>query len=121
MFKDVKGFSLVELAIGLMVVGLLLVPFVQYLTVERKRLETEETQTKYYQSIARAIGQFYLENEAYPCPAPLGRPITEAAAGLGACADIDALADDTCDFSAGAGYCKVVGTSPSPILIGAVP
>lgn len=68
MTNDCKGFSLIELAMGLLVVGLLVAGVAQWLKVELVRGKAATTRD-HAEIVITAINAFYDENARYPMPA----------------------------------------------------
>ena len=87
---DQRGFTLMDVAIMMLIAGLLLVPFMQKVHIDgikRDRGITQENRS----AIERALADYYFERGYYPCPADLRRNATnadygqEVRDGAGAC------------------------------------
>ena len=119
---DEKGLTLIETAIWLMVVGILVLPLLHMLTVEK----VQESKVGTKGDLARVqsgINQYYESaGGAYPCPASLilapGHP------DLGV-ADADCVARNFASLNLcpdmTTGVCKTTNTEATAVIIGAVP
>lgn len=81
--KD-SGFTLVEVAIALLVIGLLTAPLIQQYHQFIKRTERQTTQGNLTNADI-AIQNFYFENDRYPCPADPTLGPNDANYGQGDC------------------------------------
>lgn len=125
--RDERGFSLIEAAIGLTILGLITLPIIKSYTqkqISAANLENRGTLS----GIQKAINQHVINiSGTYPCPADLTKK--EGDSGYG-----EALAD--CSFSyvnshvkncnssswlSSGGICKTNGPTDNAILIGGVP
>lgn len=69
--RQEHGFSLVEVAIALVVISMVMVPIFSYYKVVREQKQITDTNTK-LANIENAINQFFFAgNGRYPCPASL--------------------------------------------------
>lgn len=112
-----KGFSLIEVAILLVIVGLFAVPLAQayHIWIKQKQYgTTEERQIE----IFKAINHFVNENGRYPVPASL--VAVEGDAAYGAEGNPSPLACTDPGWEASDGLCRT-DTANGPVLIGAVP
>lgn len=66
--KDESGLTLVDIAIALMVIGLLVAPLVQTYHLRQKEIEKSNTNASINAAQA-AVNQFFFDNDRYPCPA----------------------------------------------------
>lgn len=106
-----NGFTLIELSIVLVIVGLLVIPLLQYYklyTVEKKTIKTEE----HIEKVVDALSVFI---RRYPCPANRNLPPSHPKYGLEQCDAIpscaatclDPLDPSTCSFSQTKGICSI--------------
>ena len=75
-----NGFSLIELSIALIIIGLIAAPLFNYLTLyyeEKARRETLE----HLNIASKALGQYFKETGHYPCPAPIDLGPEDSASG----------------------------------------
>jgi len=79
--KPARGFTLVEMAIGLAIVGILLTMMIVPLTTQVDQQRNSDTQ-KQLNGISEAILGFAVANGRLPCPATPGTANTVAGAGL---------------------------------------
>ncbi len=106
-FSSVSGYTLLEMAIAILVVGIVMGTFFSAYTtyVESKKMVQTETSLA---QLTAAIGNFRAQYGRYPCPASLSAPADnpqygrEAASG---CADEAQVAIGACDMGAAVGYC----------------
>lgn len=116
-----RGFTLFELVIVVIIVGLLLIPLVKVYDQYQENyvFETNKDQIRV---VIKALGDFVIDDlndpldgteKRMPCPAPMDVPTTSPLYGVEQC------------IAGGVGTCTngvcVAGTPASPILIGAVP
>lgn len=127
MKRHINGYTLIELAIAIVIIGIILVPFSPLYTLYKKNIALETTKTN-VAAVANALGNFRSLYGRYPCPASLsltrsspdyGREIND-----GDCQDSTILDGTfvktslgTIDFDPTAG----VSLQTQPIRIGAVP
>ncbi len=109
-----KGFSLIEMSIGLLIIGMMLGPFLYKYSMEIRLAETEITSSN-LQTVREAIERYYMANLHYPIPAApalnpghsdYGKAFAGTLPALGACTT--------------SGICREPSAS-SEILIGSVP
>lgn len=129
--KNEQGFTLVELAIVMLIAGILITPLIglysNYLT-EQKREATKAA----IETARSSLLSYYASYGSYPCPADLSKGIMDANYGMDSCGtdDFATIAGkiplDTC--ISGGGLCRVSGSKDAdgdgkkdPILIGAIP
>lgn len=128
---DEKGFSLLEVALLLLIGGILAVPLME----AYNRYVIERTQSKTYtagSTIQSAMTEFYELHERYPCPAIPGLALGDPLHGLEQCPgrDMDgdgtpmpALAMEACSN----GFCRTSGRDANGdlvhdgVLIGTIP
>lgn len=128
---DEKGFSLLEVALLLLVGGILAVPLME----AYNRYMTERTFAKTYtagSTIQSAMTEFYEMHERYPCPAIPGLAVGDPLHGMEQCPgrDMDgdgtsmpAMAMESCDN----GFCRTAGRDADGdlahdgVLIGTIP
>ncbi len=70
------GFTLVEMAIIIMILGLLLAPFFRYLSTQQTKQETLESEGS-NEVISAALATYLAEHNRYPCPADLSLAIED--------------------------------------------
>ncbi len=126
LFKNIisneDGLSLIEAAIGLIVIGLVTVPLMQAYQIDL--MKEADNDSRGGMSLARdAINQYYLKNQAYPCPASLVEPPDTNLYGksFAPCnlANIpNCVANDL--PASGEGVCKT-GNTIEDVVIGAIP
>lgn len=82
--QNQQGFSLIELSIILVIMGILIVPVVQAYNLYKKDQDRSETLDG-LQDVATALGQYYISNNGiYPCPADPTLPTGNANHGVAA-------------------------------------
>lgn len=117
------GFSLLELAIGLILLGLVMLPILELYKISMKSLALSDTRSAQNQTVL-AVNQFYENgNLRYPCPASLVVPVGDPAHGEeAACAGTTPppCASAGWRASGGAGICRTTGPGGT-VVIGAVP
>lgn len=114
--KHQDGFSLIEVAIALLIVGLILVPIMMIYNVEQQQAVKDENRGKLF-TIQLAINEFAARENRYPMPADLFLGPADTNYGLeysSASPVMPCPSWPTAD-----GVCRVPGANP--ILIGAVP
>lgn len=111
-----RGFTLLEVAIVLVIIGLLTAP----LMMLYKNYMEQQILLKTTSSLAEsnnAMQRFFLRNKFYPCPA--GRALSPADPNFGRSDCSLSLAAGACSA---AGICRVAGeTAGETVLIGALP
>lgn len=125
------GFTLIEVAIVIVIVGILTIPLVSAYSIYQQKRAMEIT-TERIKTISDFTNITKDANLAYPCPALRNLVEGDAMYGVDACTNntlrvaIDGLALGAC--TAGGGICKIAGIRDAdgdsindPILIGAVP
>jgi prepilin-type N-terminal cleavage/methylation domain-containing protein len=123
-----KGFSFIELAIALTLLGLLVSGLLESYRIQKpeKIRYTMESQRLIVQS---ALDRYFMVNRRYPCPADPALPEEDAEAGKeSACAAAQAIPVGTCGSvtpSKGGGLCHVPGagetSSAGSVLTGSLP
>ena len=78
--KVQAGFSLVEVAFVIMIGGILLSSFMTMLIDYIEEAKISATRTR-MAAIDAALGQYLINNGAYPCPASLTVPVDGTAGG----------------------------------------
>lgn len=110
------GFTLLELAVVMIVIGILIIPLIGFYNnyvMQKIMIKTNGAMAE----TTNAIQRFYLLNGRYPCPAGRGNIPGDANYGVEQCPT--GLAPESCD---GQGICRVAGIDPNKtVLIGAVP
>lgn len=120
--RNERGLSLIEVAIALVVIGVISVPFFQQLRIEKEQTDYRKTRGTLV-NVRNAINQFYASGAgAYPCPASLAA--SEGDANFGISVTCDPIASvSLCTTptwrTTGGGICRTPGANP--VLIGAVP
>jgi prepilin-type N-terminal cleavage/methylation domain-containing protein len=82
--KQQSGFTLVELAISMVILGLVLTGFALALSQQVQQRQLTDTRTALQQA-NEAIVAFVVANARLPCPAVAGSNGQESMAGIGAC------------------------------------
>lgn len=128
------GFSLIELSIVLIVMGLLLIPFIKAYDVYQTQKRLDDTKIA-LSFVNTAIANFYAENGYYPCPADRTLGYDDAGHGREECgrriippstvptpaAGLQTMTSDTCEGSDSRGYCRATNAAGRVVYIGAVP
>lgn len=112
-----KGFSLIEVAILLVIVGLFAVPLAQAYHIWVKQQEYRTTEARQIE-ILDSINHFVNENGRYPVPASL--VAVEGDVAYGAEGNPSPLECTNAGWEATDGLCRT-DTASGPVLIGAVP
>lgn len=124
--KKHHGFSLIELCLVLMIVGLLVGPFLAFVNLylkEKARRITNENML----SLSLALGQYYDKFEHYPCPASLKSAAGEAGFGEeAACVATPAgegenISTQSSGAGCAGGVCTATSKTGDKIRIGAIP
>ncbi len=119
--KKENGISLIEVAIGLVILGLIVSPLIQIYKVDMVRISLRKTRGELV-NIRNAINQYYGSgNGAYPCPASL--ILGEGDPNFGVSGDCTLANIRLCSDSnwrVNEGICKTEDTS-NAVIIGAVP
>lgn len=102
-----SGFSLIELAIIMVIVGLLVASSLSTFDAYQKRTALNSTLEK-RNNIEIALGRFVAENGRLPCPANPALAITEAASGIENCRPQN-LAYPTLSAVSCIGHCRIEG------------
>jgi type II secretory pathway pseudopilin PulG len=105
--SDIKGMTLVDMAIALLVIGLLAAPAIKAYDLWRVQKAEGRTYESLY-TIKKAIANFYYQNNRYPCPADLTLGVDDPNYGAEPALPCDGA------LAAGAG-------TPDAILAGGVP
>lgn len=120
--RSEKGLSLIEMAVGLIVLGLVAVPFFMQVRIEQERAEYRETRGALI-NIRNGINQHYTSGAgAYPCPASLVADEGDADFGISKpCLPVTniPLCSDPTWNDPGNGVCRI--DAPQQVFIGAVP
>lgn len=128
MHTNSNGFTLVELAIVIIITGLLMIPAFQmydtYLYEKRVR-ETRDHLAR----IQTELAVFQIKKGRYPCPSDRSLSILSVDFGVEKCTDLTALAIGTCGGENDpTGMCHVIGsrdavppTGNDPVLMGGIP
>lgn len=123
--RNERGFSLVEISIFLIVIGLILTPLLKTVQHNLQQENMRRTVGSLSASLS-GLNKYYNENlSAYPCPAGLAASPDNAASGEAvSCADINTIADCTDAnwfLDANQGVCRTSADPNTASLIGAVP
>lgn len=115
------GFSLIELAIVMVIVGLLIAPLIGQYSVYLYEKHRDNTEIS-LRNLDMALSDFYGEELRYPCPADRSIPFGEDGHGEEDCDKFTPLAPASCsaEYGAGPGYCRTPSGS-AEVLIGGVP
>lgn len=113
-FTDQKGFTLLEVAIVILVLGIILATLYSTLLTYIERTEIAEARSK-LEEIDSALQTYLSLNGRYPCAAPLNAPRDTATFGA-------ETNPGTCRSNGpGAGTTRVTSTNGLTVRIGAVP
>lgn len=113
---DIAGFSLIEAAIALVIIGVLIPPIIMVYEIERKKVAAQYTQGN-FSEITDSINYFVGRDKHYPLPASMLAAPADAEFGV---AFASAGAIGACPAGmASDGICRTGG--PKSVLIGAVP
>ena len=123
MLKQIKnkdsGFSLVEIAIAMIVLGVLAAGIMQSLKATAVQSKIDQTNSATF-AITDSLSKFISENVRYPCPAASNIAQSEAGYGVETdCSNTTQVAIGACGF----GYCVVASPSDPNvrIRIGTIP
>lgn len=123
------GFTLLELALATMIIGILTVPLLNMYKAGSSGASIRETE-KSLQLTSEALVEFAANNERYPCPASLTLAPGEPNYGMPDCRDGHGYSGYTQPTTIGdcfAGICRVAGRDVNgdgvsdSVLVGAVP
>jgi len=107
--NNLKGFSIIELAIGMVLVGLFVSSALSMYLVESKKLSLNNTKGR-MNVYSSALEVFMKENGRYPCPAaPMLTP-NDPEYGKEACPSSVLTPDGTCTAT---GLCRIIGVRDS--------
>jgi len=81
MKNNENGLTLIEIVIGLIVVGLLTLAFLQFFDIEQKRKQAQLQEYKFF-TIADGFAEHFSEKGYYPCPARKGLDVTDVNFGV---------------------------------------
>lgn len=124
-----RGFSLVELAIVVMIIGIMMIPLLNLYKASSSGANIRETE-KNLQLTSEALVEFAGNNERYPCPASLTIAPGQPNYGVPDCRDGNGYSGYTQPTTPGdcfAGICRVLGRDvdgdgiQDTVLVGAVP
>ncbi len=105
--KRCQGFSLIELSIALIIIGVVIVPVMKAYSVYRVQKARDDTYANRV-LIEAALGDFYLKNGFYPCPARRNLPSDDPGYGVSVnCTPASLPAIGTCDVPGG--VCRTTG------------
>ncbi len=114
-----SGFSLIELAIVITLIGLVSAPLLHRYQVYQTQEKIDNT-TISMTAVNNALGEFFIENGRYPCPSDRAVAFGAANHGEERCATVVALGNNTCTTNNG--LCKATVTGPgASVHIGGVP
>jgi len=120
--RDERGLSLIEIAIAVVVLGVISVPFFQQLRIEQQQIDYRKTRGALV-NIRNAINQHYATGASeYPCPASLVAEEGDANFGISRICDPLSTVTPCTDatwMTTGGGICLTNGANPS--IIGAIP
>ena len=116
----IRGYTLIQLAVAIMILGLMIAPAAVLYNNYKKTTDFENT----YKNVSASVDNIQLRRStlgAYPCPAPIDAARDDAAYG-GALSDCPgtgstAIATGTCEN----GICVEAGRGGERVLVGAVP
>ena len=75
-----NGFSLIELSVALIIIGLIMGPLFTYLNLYYKEKAQRETMEN-LNNVSMALSQYFKDTGHYPCPAPIDLGPRDSAAG----------------------------------------
>ncbi len=101
------GFSLIELAILMVIVGLMVATALSTFDAYQKRTALNSTIEK-RNNIEIAMGRFVAENGRLPCPADPAVPVTDSASGVENCRPQGLAYPDLSDVDC-IGHCRIEG------------
>lgn len=78
--NDNGGFTLIEIAIGMLILGLILTPFLTWHNIQNKQTKINETQEA-FRHVENALKSYVDENDIFPMPASLIESEADAAYG----------------------------------------
>lgn len=117
--KASNGFTLIEMAMVILIAGLLILPLLQAYKTYTYNKELEKTQ----ENMEQAKSSLNIFLGRYPCPSDRSLPSTSPNYGVEKCTGIP-----TCTASSNQGICRAPGSRdadgngvPDPIIIGGVP
>lgn len=118
--RDERGFSLIELSIVLIIIGLLATPLIQeygrYVT-QKRRDDTAMSM----RSIDTAIAAYQEMHGRYVCPSDRSIAFGEDGHGVENCANFAGLGADSCGGEGGGpGFCRAT-QAPGEVYIGGIP
>lgn len=108
--KSKRGFSLVELAMVMVVSGIIMSAVADVYRVYAERKSVELT-SNHLATIQESIQAFYNKNGRYPCPARANLNYDNSIAA----------GDENCSAGVVSGITRVVGRGGNTVLIGAIP
>lgn len=118
--RDERGFSLIELSIVLIIIGLLATPLIQEYgryVIQKRRDDTAISM----RAIDAALAAYQEIHGRYACPSDRSIAFGEDGHGEENCAQLDALGADTCGGEGvGPGICRAT-QAPGEVYIGGVP
>lgn len=123
--KDHAGFSLIELSILMLIIGLMAATAMESYSAYSSGKALHNTKGRFY-DIESALTQFLTKNGRLPCPASLGDTPASATSGI----EISSCSTDSTEGTAGTctgGYCRSPGRDangnaiPDLVLSGYVP
>lgn len=131
--KRADGFTLVEMAVVVIIIGLLMIPVIQGYDIWQTQKRFDVTREN-ISTMQTSILSYVARNNRYPCPANPSLPASDPAFGQeiraadGSCA-MSALSVGTCQADSDQSLCKVtserripVGNpNPEPVLMGMLP
>lgn len=91
-----QGFTLIDLAIGLLVLSVMIVPLMQLYNIYQQQKTQDELQNLFNAKLNHAFIQYFYSNTAdrLPCPADPTLPRTDTAYGVGDCASPNVVGFD---------------------------
>lgn len=121
--KNQRGVSLIEAAIGIVIVGLIALPLLKLQAIDTQYNITRSSDTR-FNKITKAVNAYYKSGEkAYPCPADLTLGQGDADFGKGRdCDDFSSIKKcDTGAWKTHGGICRTANSTADSVIIGAVP
>lgn len=118
LLKNIRGFTLIEMSIILMVAGLISVPLIMQYNVTVQKLKISDTDANLSQ-VNDFLDLYVQKNGEYPLPAPLHLPPEHADYGKSTIAGL--VSCNNVNWKTTTGVCRTTGPADEQIVMGAVP
>ena len=113
-----SGFSLIELAIVITLIGLVSAPLLHRYQVYQSQEKIDNT-TISMGAVNNALGEFFIEYGRYPCPSDRAIPFGAPNHGEERCAQATGLGANSCTTNTG--LCNVSAAGGAAVHIGGIP